>query len=217
MLNEATKSKPRMMKNKVEFLMKTIMETYDKYFDEHRNFIQNGNCHLIFNLSTSPPIMDEAPKWIDHLLVENGGEPLLDVSKVSKEVYAEALMRFITHNRDRDNNNMELNVPDDVGRDNLTSTFNDGEDGRISPTESNAIFIDVIPIKDTTIEEEGAGLMPPKKSFNYDDYDVVFSVPTRQLSHESREPIAFSRGSPRVSPNIAQPPEREHNSANDAT
>ena len=79
------------------------------------------------NLSTSPPIMDEASKWLDHLLDENilqreGGEPLMDVSKISKEVYAEALVRLITHNRDRDNDNIDLDVPDDVGRDNLTST-----------------------------------------------------------------------------------------------
>ena len=112
--------------------MKSIMETFDKYFDEHQNFIRDGNCHLIFNLSTIPPIMDDASRWIDHLLDEDilqkeGGEPLLDVTKVSKETYAESLVKLATHNRNNDYDNIDINILDDVGRDNLISTINDRE------------------------------------------------------------------------------------------
>ena len=90
MLNEATKTKPQVTENEVEFLMKSTMEKFDKYFDEHQNFIRDGNCHLIFNLSTSPPIMDDKSRWIDNLLDEDvlqkeGGEPLIDVTKDQKK------------------------------------------------------------------------------------------------------------------------------------
>ena len=71
----------------------------------------------------------------------------------------------------------------------MTSTLNDRENGRISPTESNSTIIDIVLIKDTTIVEEGADLMPPQKSYDYNDYDIVFSAPARELSHENREPI----------------------------
>ena len=103
------------------------MEIYDKYSDEHRKFTQDGNCHLIFNLDTNPLVLDEASKWIDHLLDEDvlqgeGGEPLLDVSKFSKEIYAEILVKFINRNKGRNNDNIDLNTPE-VERDNLTSTF----------------------------------------------------------------------------------------------
>ena len=68
MLNEATMMKPRVTESKVEFLMKILMETFDKYSNEYQSFIQNGNCHLIFNLSTSPTTIDDTSRWIDHLI-----------------------------------------------------------------------------------------------------------------------------------------------------
>ena len=117
-------------------------------------------------------------------------------------------MKLVTHNRNNDNDNIDIDVPNDVGRDNLTSTLNDRENGRISPTESNSTIIDIVPIRDTTIEEEGADLMPPQKSYDFNDYDVVFAAPARQLSHENREPSAFSGDNPRANPTVTQPPEK---------
>ena len=58
-LDETTRMKPHVTGSELEFLIKTIMQTYSKYSDEYRTFAQDGNRHLLFNLDTNPLNLDK--------------------------------------------------------------------------------------------------------------------------------------------------------------
>ena len=96
--------------------------------------------------------------WIDQLMEEDvlqgeGGESLLDAIKITREEYQESLEKLSNYNRSNAHDNTALDIPDDLESGGVSSTMNDREEGRASPTGSNETIIDVEPMRDPIVEE----------------------------------------------------------------
>ena len=80
-------------------------------------------------------------------------------------------------------NDNRSSVPDDTVSDisnlepgALSSTMNDREAGRASPSSSNVTMIEVEPRRNPTVEEVQPGYQSSPKSYNPDDFDVRFTA-----------------------------------------
>ena len=74
-------------------------------------------------------------RWLDHLIEEDihqgeGGEPLLDAIKITREEYLESLEKLSTDNRSNIHDNTASDIPGDLESGVLSSTINDREEGR---------------------------------------------------------------------------------------
>ena len=115
MFNEAMAAKPQVDEDQVDFITKSMMKAFDKYTNCYQTYIQGGNQGLIYNSRYSPEILTDIAKWLDHLVKENihegeGGEPLLDTLRITRDEYLESLEKLSTDNR----SNVHDNTTSDI-------------------------------------------------------------------------------------------------------
>ena len=179
---------------------------------------------LVYNSRDSPETYTNVAEWLQNLVREHvhqgeGGEPLLDISSITKDEYTEALKKFADDNENRTLDDTASDMSN-IGIGNLSSTSNENRENEAHLNSSNSTIIEAETHKglntedprhtDQTSMNQGtvhnqrgaSGLMPTRRSAGSEQnpYGPLPLDPllqplltsSRQVSYDNRRPIAHS-------------------------
>ena len=134
MFNHVTSLKPQVDENQSNLLMKSMTKSFNEYAHYYQAYINGRGHELVYSSSHSPETYTNIAEWLHHLVGEHvhhgeGGEPLLDISSITKDEYTEALENFADDNENRTLDNTASDMSN-IGIGNMSSTPNkSGADG----------------------------------------------------------------------------------------
>ena len=191
MFKTATSPKPQADKSRASFLIGSMTGSFNTYTRHYETYINERNHELVYSSRDSPKTYTNIIEWLHHLIEEHvhqgqGGEPLLDISSITKDEYIKALETFAVDNGKEPLDKTTSNISN-VGISNLSSASKRNKGNGIHVNSSKPIIIENETSKRSSTEgprqEDQTSTSQGNVHFQRDETNLM---PTRQSASSNQ-------------------------------